>query len=194
MIRWPSHLEALAHSFRSAQPFRHLVLDDAVASPEHERMIAAFEEEPRVLLEDEIYLHLRSSEPPLTPALRAFCEALRRSCREVSRICGQKLSRADGSAYVYLPGHYLLPHSDSRPGEGRAIAYAYYVGAPEEGGELELFACTRSGGEIIHTQVAKRIEARANRLVLFEVTDLALHQVCEVLEGARTSVAGWFYP
>src|SRR5260370_29045077 len=136
-------------------------------------MIAAFEEEPRVLLEDEIYLRLRSSEPPRTPELRAFCEALRRSCGEVSRICGQKLSRADGSAYVYLPGHYLLPHSDSRPGEGRAIAYAYYVGAPEEGGELELFACTRSGGEIIHPRVAMRLELRANRPVLLGTPRLA---------------------
>jgi len=40
----------------------------------------------------------------------------------------------------------------------------------------------------------KRIAARQNRLVLFAVSDLALHRVCEVLDGARTSVAGWFYP
>ena len=97
------------------------------------------------------------------------------------------LTRADGSAYIYLPGHYLLPHSDSRVSEGRAIAYAYYAGAPQKGGELEFFERTAR-------RVARKIAPRANRLVLFEVHDLALHQVREVLAGARTSIAGWFYP
>jgi Rps23 Pro-64 3,4-dihydroxylase Tpa1-like proline 4-hydroxylase len=112
----------------------------------------------------------------------------------VSEICGRRLTRSDGVAYSYLPGHFLLPHSDSRESEGRAVAYAYYVGAPERGGELELFACSTRKGQILRTRPARRIPARANRLVLFEVSDIALHRVCEVTRGARTSLAGWFYP
>src|SRR5438067_1813589 len=108
--------------------------------------------------------------------------------------CTRRWRAATGSAYVYLPGHYLLPHSDSRQSEGRAIAYAYYVSAPRKGGELELFDCTMKKGEIVRTWPAKKIAPRANRLVLFAVTDTALHQVREVLRGARTSIAGWFYP
>ena len=194
MIRWPSDLDAAAHTFRSAAPFAHLVLDEAVAPEPLARMAAAFDDEPQVLLESEIYLHLRSSDPPLSAPLRDFCDALRASCATVAALCGRPLSRADGSAYTYLPGHYLLPHSDSRQSEGRALAYAFYIGAPLAGGALELFDCERQGGVIVRTTPAARIEARANRLVLFEVHDLALHQVCEVLAGARTSVAGWFYP
>ena len=194
MIRWPSDLSAAARAFRSARPFAQLVLDDVLEASQLARMAAAFDDEPHLLVENEIYLHLRSSEPPLAEPLRDFCAALQASCATVARLCGQPLARADGSAYVYLAGHYLLPHSDSRQSEGRAIAYAFYVGAPEAGGELELFDCERRGSEIVRTTPAVSIEPRANRLVLFEVHDLALHQVREVLAGARTSIAGWFYP
>jgi Rps23 Pro-64 3,4-dihydroxylase Tpa1-like proline 4-hydroxylase len=194
MIRWPRDLAGAAKKFRGAKPFAHLVIDRAVVAADHARMAAAFADEPQMLLEDEIYLHLRSSDPPMTQALRDFCMSLQVSCSSVAQICGQQISRADGSAYSYLKSHYLLPHSDSRKSEGRAIAYAYYVGAPDKGGELELFSCAARKGEIVKTRAAKRIAARANRLVLFEVHDLALHQVREVTRGARTSIAGWFYP
>ena len=194
MIRWPSDLDGAARAFRSAQPFAHLVIDGAVAPEALRRMSLAFEEEPQTLVENEIYLHLRSSEPPLSEPLRDFCAALQGSCATVARLCGQPLSRCDGSAYVYLPGHYLLPHSDSRTSEGRAVAYAFYLDEPAAGGALELFDCERRDGEIVRTTPAVRIQPRSNRLVLFEVHDLALHQITEVLEGARTSIAGWFYP
>jgi hypothetical protein len=194
MIRWPADLTQLQREFRRAKPFAHAVLDGAVAPADHAQLAQAFADEPQTLVENEIYLHLRGPEPPMTPALRGFCDALQASCAQVSAICGQRLSRVDGSAYVYLEGHYLLPHSDSRKSEGRAIAYAYYVSAPLRGGELELFACTRKGGEIVRTRPVKRIAAHKNRLVLFAVNDVALHRVREVLDGARTSVAGWFYP
>ena len=191
MIRWPADA---ASRYRRAKPFPHLVVDRALPPEDHARIVAAFDDEPHVLVENEIYLHLRSSDPPMQPALRAFPVGLAAECPVVSRICGVPLTRADGSAYVYLPGHYLLPHSDSRQSEGRAIAYAYYVSAPRKGGELELFDCTVKRGEIVRTRSAKKIAPRANRLVLFAVTDRALHQVREVLRGARTSIAGWFYP
>jgi len=194
MIRWPKDLRALARDFQRAKPFSHVVLDGLLAPHDHARLVGGFDHEPQVLVENEIYLHLRSSDPPMQPALRAFHAALGAECSTVSTICGTPVTRADGSAYVYLPGHYLLPHSDSRESEGRAIAYAYYVSAPKRGGELELFESRTRGREIVRTRPARKIAPRANRLVLFAVSDVALHQVCEVLEGARTSVAGWFYP
>ena len=187
MIRWPADLGPLARTFGKARPFKHVVIDDALSADDHARITAAFDDEPHVLVDTEIYLHLRSSEPPMTPALWTFARDLQADCGTVSEICGRPLTRADGSAYVYLPGHYLLPHTDSRISEGRAVAYAYYAGAPKKGGELELFDKTA-------TRVVRKIAPRANRLVLFEVHDHALHQVREVLDGARTSIAGWFYP
>ena len=166
---------------RFAKPFLHVVIDGALPREQHARMAGDLDQEPLALVDNEIYLHLRSSEPPQQPALRAFHGAL--DCAEVSKLFGRRVTRVDGSAYVYLPGHYLLPHSDSRKSEDRSVAYAYYIGAPKAGGELELFG-----------KPGKRIDAKANRLVLFEVNDAALHRVREVLEGARTSMAGWFYP
>jgi Rps23 Pro-64 3,4-dihydroxylase Tpa1-like proline 4-hydroxylase len=50
------------------------------------------------------------------------------------------------------------------------------------------------GGEIALTVSARVIEPRSNRLVVFEVGDVSLHQVREVCAGLRISLAGWFYP
>jgi hypothetical protein len=194
MIRWPRDVHTLAREFERAKPFPHVVIDRVLSQDDHARVVADIDREPQALLEDEIYRHLRSAEPPMQPALRAFTAALADECSVISKICGTSVRRADGAAYVYLPGHYLLPHSDSRASEGRAIAYAYYVSAPKRGGELELFECKTRRGEIVRTRPAKKIAPRPNRLVLFAVSDVALHQVCEVVEGARTSIAGWFYP
>src|SRR5205823_10470949 len=130
---------ALARKFRAAKPFRHVVIDKLVDPGALARMQAEFAVEPQVLLQDEIYLHLRSNDPPAMPALCAFRDALSDSCAVVSQICATKVSRADGSACAYLPGHYLLPHSDARRAEGRSIAYAFYIAAPRQGGELEFF-------------------------------------------------------
>ncbi|HEX5060817.1 MAG TPA: 2OG-Fe(II) oxygenase, partial [Kofleriaceae bacterium] len=114
----------------------------------------------------------------------------------LSRITGKPVSRVDMRAYAYRPGHYLLPHSDHQDGLTRALAYAYYVPSPEppQGGELELFACRIERGEIVATDSARIIEPRGNRLVVFDVSDVSLHQVREVLSGLRISLAGWFYP
>jgi len=194
MIRWPDDPGALSRAFRRARPFRHLVIDGLFAPQDLARLAADAREEPHYLVEEEIYLHLRSADPPLRPVLRELQAELSASATLVSRICGLRLSRADGAAYTYLQGHYLLPHSDWREGEGRALAYACYLASPARGGELEFFACETRKGQIVATRPARRIAPRANRLVLFEVSETALHQVREVLRGARLSLAGWFYP
>jgi Rps23 Pro-64 3,4-dihydroxylase Tpa1-like proline 4-hydroxylase len=46
----------------------------------------------------------------------------------------------------------------------------------------------------LRTRPAKRIEPKASRLVLFAVSETALHQVREVTSGDRASIAGWLYP
>jgi hypothetical protein len=193
MIRWPDP-RPLAKKFAAAKPFRHAIVDGLLAPADHARLREGLGAEPLVRAEGEIYSHLRGADPPLQPALRAFFDALQASCATVSEICGRRLSWADGAAYAYLAGDYLLPHSDALAELGRAVAYAYYLAAPDQGGELELFECSTREGLIVRTRPAKRIAVRPRRLVLFEVHDAALHQVREVLAGARHSVAGWFYP
>jgi Rps23 Pro-64 3,4-dihydroxylase Tpa1-like proline 4-hydroxylase len=105
------------------------------------------------------------------------------------------VSHIDMRAYAYREGHYLLPHTDHRDGLERVLAYAYYLPTPTPptGGELELFECSLQDGELTAIASAKLIEPVPNRLVIFEVSDVSLHQVREVTAGLRLSLAGWFY-
>ena len=114
----------------------------------------------------------------------------------LSRITGHAVSTADLRAYAYRVGHYLLPHADHQDGLERKLAFAYYLPSPEPpiGGELELFQCRAVDGELVEIASAKIIEARANRIAIFDVSDVSLHQVREVLGGLRLSLSGWFYP
>jgi hypothetical protein len=119
MIRRPDP-RALGKKFSAARPFRHAVIDGLLAPADHAALAKGFQEEPLLRLDGELYSHLRGTDPPLHPALRAFCHALQASCPTVAKICGRPLSRMDGSAYAYLAGDYLLPHSDCRAEVGRA--------------------------------------------------------------------------
>ena len=189
--------DLLARAWRAAQPFPHLVFDDFVPAAALPDLLAVLEEEPVERYEGDIFAFEASAPEPTTPELRALRDAFASLlCPPLSRITGRPLGRADMRAYAYRPGHYLLPHSDHQDGLGRAVAYAYYLPSPEppSGGELEMFACRAEGGELIATDSARLIAPAANRLVVFEVSPLSLHQVREVMDGLRISLAGWFYP
>lgn len=189
--------DQLARAWRAAWPFPHLVLDDFVPESELSALLAILEEEPVERYEGDIFVFDASAPEPTTPEL----QGLRDSFASVlgpplSRITGRRLRRADMRAYAYRVGHYLLPHSDHQEGLGRAIAYACYLPSPSppSGGELEMFSCRAENGELVSTVSARLVEPVPNRLVVFEVSALSLHQVREVLDGLRLSLAGWFYP
>ncbi len=187
----------LADEWRSARPFPHLVLDDVVPAERIGELIAILDEEPVDELRGDIFMFEASPVEPRTDGMRSLRDAFAHALvAPLSAITGKALSRVDMRAYAYRQGHYLLPHTDHQDGVGRALAYAYYVPSPEppEGGELELFACTVEDGALVRTESAKLVEPRANRLVVFDVGDVSLHQVREVLAGLRISLAGWFYP
>lgn len=187
----------LAEEWRTAVPFPHLVLDDFVRSEALPELLAILEEEPVDSYEGEIFAFEASAPEPRTGGLRrlreSFVEAV---AAPISRITAKALRRADMRAYAYRVGHFLLPHSDHQEGVGRALAFAYYLPSPEppEGGELELYTCRLEGGEVVSTETARLIEPRPNRLVVFDVSDVSLHQVREVLGGLRVSLSGWLYP
>lgn len=189
--------DQLARAWRAARPFPHLVFDDFVPDAALPELLAILDEEPVERYEGDIFAFDASAPEPATPELRALRESFASTLAPpLSRISGRRLRRADMRAYAYRPGHYLLPHSDHQEDLGRVVAYAYYLPSPDppSGGELELFACRSEGGELVSTDSAHLIEPRANRLVVFEVSTLSLHQVREVLDGLRISLAGWFYP
>lgn len=193
--RWSA--DDLAVRWRTAAPFPHVVVDDLLAPAAHAELGLAFAEEPASLLHDEIFELMASAREVAHPALRRFQEELGAAAvrAALGRVTGKALARVETRAYAFLEGHYLLPHADHQDAIGRAVAYAYYVGCPDlEGGELELFACTLEGRDVVATAPAARIAPRPNRIVFFDVSDASLHQVREVTRGARLSLSGWFYP
>jgi Rps23 Pro-64 3,4-dihydroxylase Tpa1-like proline 4-hydroxylase len=138
---------------------------------------------------------MASSRTPESSAFRRFREALSgpKVVSAVRAITGIDVHRVDARAFAYLPGHYLLPHADLDAEATRRIAYAYYVACDDlEGGELELFDCALAGETIVATTPGPRLAPIENRIVLFAVTPSSLHQVREVTQGARLSIAGWF--
>ncbi len=183
---WRVRAEDLIAEWRAATPFAHVVIDDVVAAPDLERIMEILDEEPVEHAESDIF-SFDATAPEPTTAFRDLRDGFARELGPVfSRVGGRTVSRVDMRAYAYRPGHYLLPHTDHQEPLGRVYAYAYYLPSPEPpiDGDLELFAGYAS---------AKRIVPRANRLVVFEVGDHSLHQVREVLNGLRISLAGWFF-
>lgn len=186
----------LAETWRNASPFPHVIIDDFVPEEDLPALLAVLEEEPIEHYEGDIYAFDASAPEPATEALRELRDSFGRALAPVlSRITGKALGRADMRAYAYREGHFLLPHTDHQHGVGRLLAYAYYVPSPEPpvDGALELFRCVLDGADVVATESALVIEPRANRIVVFDVGDVSLHQVREVLAGLRVSLAGWFY-
>jgi Rps23 Pro-64 3,4-dihydroxylase Tpa1-like proline 4-hydroxylase len=181
--------DALAAAWRTATPFPYVVLDDVVPTGD---LMEVLDEEGVARYEGDLFVFEASPPNGLAELRVAFASAL---AALLSRVTGKQVARADMRAFAYRPGHYLLPHTDHQAGLARLLAYAYYLPSPEPllGGELELFRCEQQDGELVVTEPATRIEPRPWRLVVFDVSDVSLHQVREVLGGLRISLAGWFY-
>lgn len=185
----------LAETWRTASPFPHIVIDDA--SDDLPALFEILDEESVDPYEGDILSFEATAPEPRTAELRelrnSFASAF---APHLSRITGKTVTRVDMRAYAYRAGHFLLPHSDHQQGLARVLAYAFYLPSPEPpvGGELELYACDLAAdGTLARTTSAKLISPAANRLVVFDVSDVSLHQVREVLGGMRLSLAGWFY-
>lgn len=192
--RWD--LGELSSAWRAARPFPHVVVDGLLAADAVQALRVAMAKEPHWPGHGELFEFMASTEALAQPELRGFAAALGGDDARaaVAAITGKRVDRVEMRSYVYLAGHYLLPHADWRDGVGRAVAYAYYL-TPDggcDGGELELFDCAVEGGAVASAAAAGTVAHRENRLVLFDVGVGTVHQVREVVRGARLSLAGWF--
>jgi hypothetical protein len=190
-------VRALGAVWRAARPFPHLVVDELLAPARLEELRAAVAREPHWPDRADLFELMASADPPGDATLAAFAAALDGGRAALGAIADKALGRVELRSYVYLPGSYLLPHSDARADARRALAFAFYLSRDDEfeGGELEFFDCTLDGaGEVIATRPAAQLRPAANRLVLFDVSPRSLHQVREVRAGGRVSLSGWFYP
>lgn len=197
MALLPSNHAELADRWRAARPFPHIVVDDALGRDGLLRIRGAVAQEPHFEERGALYELMSSAERPTQPALVEFNESLcaRETLRAVRAVTGARVSHGHVRSYVYLPGSFLLPHTDWDPVSRRRVAIVCYLSEPGAcaGGELELFDCELLGGDIVTTRPTARIAPGPGRLVMFEVSRASLHQVREVLTGARVSLAGWFY-
>jgi hypothetical protein len=194
VARWD--LPRLTAEWRAARPFAHVVVDELLPAPSLQTLCQALAAEPHWPNRGEIYDMMGSGDELGHPTLRAFHQSFAApdALAAVAAVSGKAPARVEMRSYAYLPGHYLLPHTDCRTGMGRLVAYAYYAWVSGvDGGELELFDCALDGTAVVSARPSLRIEPRTNRLVLFDVTPASLHQVREVLSGARLSLSGWFY-
>ncbi len=191
----------LARQWRAARPFPHLLFDPFVSEAAFTGLRKAARDEPLLVQADELYQFQGSAEPPANETLRAFAEELGSSAvREALReITGLATSAVSLRVYRYGPGDYLLPHTDHRASqaevngeEERRLAFAFYLGDQPRGGALQLYDCALDDNALVRTRPAKRIAARPNRFAIFGVGPTSLHRVCELLEGERLSLAGWF--
>lgn len=193
---WRVTAEQVEPAWRAATPFPHVVVDDVLAAEDLDGLMAILEDEPVELAASDIFMFEATAPEPTTAAFRAVREQFAAELAPVfSRAGGRRVSRVDMRAYAYRPGHYLLPHTDNGEGLGRIYAYAFYLPSPEppKDGALELYRCRTSTEGLADIASVTWIEPCPNRLVVFEVSDTSLHQVREVLDGLRISLAGWFY-
>lgn len=192
--RWDTG--ALAAAWAAAAPFPHVVIDDALATDALDGLRRALAQEPHWAERSELVDGMASATTFTQPVLRTFAAELAAAptLAAVRAITGKAVTRAEVRSYVYLPGGYLLPHTDHRAEVGRQVAFAAYVHDDGTcgGGELELFRCSFDGGDLVATEPVRRIEPRPARLVLFDVSPSSLHQIREITAGARVAMAGWF--
>ncbi len=188
---------ALAAAWRAAAPFPHVVIDGMVNEMRLAVLRDAIPREPLAAEHSEIVDCFASGPKLVEPNLVAFGAAMAAPdmLAAVRAITGKAVRTVEVRSYCYVAGSYLLPHTDGRRDLGRQLAFAAYLTGDGqcEGGELELFRChVDADGEIVATEPAGIIEHRGNRLVLFDVSETSLHQVREVTQGARVSLAGWY--
>ncbi len=157
----------------------------------------ALDEEPSDRLAAEIYEVMATGESFTHPTLTALHDELNGEpmLTAVRAMSGHDVTHAKARGYAFGPGHYLLPHADRDMDALRQVAFALYVAVSPtlEGGELELFHCEMELGRILSTEPAGRIPPAVGTLVVFDVSEASLHQVCEVTRGTRGSISGWFY-
>ncbi|MCX5746390.1 MAG: 2OG-Fe(II) oxygenase [Proteobacteria bacterium] len=198
MWRIPDERDERDDAWRTARPFPHVVIDDFVDPAALDELMTILDDEPVERYEADLYAFDATAPEPTTAAFRAMRAAfLAALAGPLARITGKVCTRVDLRAYAYRVGDYLLPHADHQDGLDRQLAYAYYLPSPEPptGGELELYACRAdAAGALVEIASAAIIAPRANRLVVFDVSTISLHQVCEVTAGLRLSLSGWFYP
>jgi prolyl 3-hydroxylase /prolyl 3,4-dihydroxylase len=161
-----------------ARPFPHLVIDNFLPDEEAARARETYGAMRFGPKRSDLFEFLQTEELASNPRLAFLKEQL-------TRLFGG-MTDDDGwltmFASYYSSGDYLLCHDDRI--ENRLYAFSYYL-SDYDSGKLILY-------EDDCMSVSKRIEVRANRLVVFEVSDRSYHEVGYCEKDGRMAFTGWF--
>lgn len=180
-------ISSLKKDFKSAKPFPHLVLPNFFKNAK-ELKSALLKEEFHYQNSDLFqFYQTNDCSKAKTKVVQDFHKFFgsKDFLAFISEITGKKLTSIDMSGFIYGDTDYLLPHDDRL--EGRKIAYVVNLSenfSEENGGALALFK---------GRSVVKRIVPKFNTLTIFEVSPKSLHEVEEVVDAKRISLAGWFH-
>ena len=174
------------HTKSFSSPFRYWIISDFFKDTALLRQTLLKEKFNRK--EADLYQFYHSQDVSLTKnkILKKFYDTFSSSSflKKISFLTKQKLASIDMTPFLYADTDYLLPHDDRL--EGRKIAYVFYLNTlkKSQGGSLDFF----KGEKII-----KRLFPKEGTLVLFEVSPQSVHQVSEVVNTERITLAGWFH-
>jgi Rps23 Pro-64 3,4-dihydroxylase Tpa1-like proline 4-hydroxylase len=186
-------------AWRWARPVPYVVLDNLLDEESRRDLVAGFFDETAQELHTESYSVLASPSPPQQPALRALHDgfAATETLAAVSALTGEDVVRIRSRAFVFQPGHFLLPHPSQEPAGRRAVAFAYCIDASMdlEGGDVWVYERSEinPADPFVETEPHTVVAARSNRLLLAAVSEDSIHEVREVVRGCRLSLTGWFY-
>ncbi|MEK6939588.1 MAG: 2OG-Fe(II) oxygenase family protein [Nanoarchaeota archaeon] len=182
-------------TFSNNQPFPHLELPHFLKQEKIIILLQALGEQEFSPHNSDLFqfsqtYDLLHSDDPVLKEFAAFLSSPE-MIQFMQKITKIKLSgKIDLFGSIYQDTDYLLPHDDQVP--GRKIAFMVYLNDLEEddGGALALYESKNK----TPTKVVKKFIPKAGTLVFFEVSELSIHRVEEVLtDTQRITLSGWFY-
>jgi Rps23 Pro-64 3,4-dihydroxylase Tpa1-like proline 4-hydroxylase len=188
--RTPAALQKLRKQYAAAKPFPHIRLSDFFESKDVKRVEQALRKERFVGAEADLFSFrqcndVKRSKHKVLQGLRAYLRS-KEFLVWLSYVTGESLSNElDLSGFIYSDTDHLLPHDDKL--EGRKIAFVINFSTlkPSQGGQLDLFKGNK---------IAKSYSPVWNSVVFFTVKSKeTMHQVREVINAERVTLAGWFH-
>jgi prolyl 3-hydroxylase /prolyl 3,4-dihydroxylase len=159
-------------------PFPHLIIDSFLLDEDVARAREVYSTTGFRPQHSDLFKFLQTGELASDPRLAFLKERLH-------EVFG-RMTDADGwitiFASYYSRGDYLLCHDDRT--ESRQYAFSYYL-EDYDTGKLLLY-------ESDCMSVSKEIGIRANRLVVFEVSEKSYHEVAYCEGDGRKAFTGWF--
>lgn len=162
-------------------PFSHIVIDEFLSEDEFLMLIDALTKEEYVPKKSDLFQLKQTNE-------LAEKDSLAPIKKRLLDLNLPKTTNINCSGTLYEDTDYLLCHDDQL--DDRKFAFILYLTSlsASQGGSLRLFASKNN----IPVKIAKEIQPKENRLVIFQVSTTSFHDVKEVISAQRLALGGWY--